>query len=66
MLNAKYIITADPKTGTASMHANATACGHAWFVKSVKYVKDADQEMQAISSFTPKDEAIDRPEIQKR
>ncbi|MCO5937267.1 YfhO family protein [Mucilaginibacter sp. RB4R14] len=58
MLNAKYIITADPKTGSPSMHANATACGHAWFVKSVKYVKDADQEMQAISSFSPKDEAM--------
>lgn len=58
MLNTKYIITADQKTGSASMHANPTACGHAWFVKSVKYVKDADQEMQAISSFSPKDEAM--------
>ncbi|RYU86911.1 hypothetical protein EWM62_17325 [Mucilaginibacter terrigena] len=58
MLNTKYIITADPKTGSASMHANSTACGHAWFVKSVKYVKDADQEMMAISSFNPKDEAM--------
>jgi hypothetical protein len=58
MLNTKYIITADQKTGTASMHANATACGHAWFVKSVKYVKDADQEMQAIGSFSPKDEVM--------
>ncbi|QHS54483.1 YfhO family protein [Mucilaginibacter sp. 14171R-50] len=58
MLNTKYIITADPKTGMASMHANATACGHAWFVKSVKYVKDADEEMLAISSFNPKEEAM--------
>jgi hypothetical protein len=58
MLNTKYIITADQKSGTASMHANATACGHAWFIKSVKYVKGADQEMQAISSFSPKEEAM--------
>jgi len=58
MLNTKYIITADPKTGAASMRANATACGNAWFVKSVKYAKDADEEMKAISSFSPKDEAI--------
>jgi hypothetical protein len=58
MLNTKYIITADPKTGTASMSANQTACGNAWFVKSVKFADNADQEMQAISSFTPKDEAI--------
>ncbi|MFA6084424.1 YfhO family protein [Mucilaginibacter sp.] len=58
MLNTKYIITTDPKTGLASMHANSTACGHAWFVKSVRYVENADEEMQAISSFSPKDEAM--------
>jgi hypothetical protein len=58
MLNAKYIITTDPKTGLASMHANSTACGHAWFVKSVKYVANADEEMLAISSFSPKEEAM--------
>ncbi|RFZ81807.1 hypothetical protein DYU05_18470 [Mucilaginibacter terrenus] len=58
MLNTKYIITTDPKTGTASMQANSTACGHAWFVKSVKYVESADEEMKAISSFAPKDEAM--------
>ncbi|SDR99034.1 membrane protein YfhO [Mucilaginibacter mallensis] len=58
MLNTKYIIVADPKTGTVSMQANETACGHAWFVKSVKYAINADQEMQAISSFDPKNEAI--------
>ncbi len=57
MLNTKYIINAD--TGrNFSMRANNTACGHAWFVKSVKFVDNADQEMQAISSFAPKDEAI--------
>jgi hypothetical protein len=58
MLNAKYIITANPKTGAVGMQSNSTACGNAWFVKSVKYAKDADQEMQAISSFDPKNEAI--------
>ncbi|QXV66597.1 YfhO family protein [Mucilaginibacter achroorhodeus] len=58
MLNTKYIITADPKTGTANMQTNNTACGNAWFVKSVKYVSGADQEMQAISSFDPKNEAM--------
>ena len=58
MLNTKYIITADPKTGSIGMQANETACGHAWFIKSVKYVDNADAEMEAISSFGPKDEAI--------
>ncbi len=58
MLNAKYIIAADPKTQQISMQKNETAAGHAWFVKSVKFAKNADEEMQAISSFSPKDEAI--------
>jgi uncharacterized membrane protein YfhO len=40
------------------MQANETRCGNAWFVKSVKYADNADQEMQAISSFDPKNEAI--------
>ena len=57
MLNTKYIISLD-KSQNLSMYANPTACGHAWFVKSVKLVDNANQEMQAISSFAPKDEAI--------
>ncbi|MES2274555.1 MAG: YfhO family protein [Bacteroidota bacterium] len=58
MLNAKYIITTDPKSGMASMHVNSTACGHAWFVKKIAFADNADQEMQAISAFAPRDEAI--------
>jgi hypothetical protein len=57
MLNAKYFITQDT-AHNSNMVANQTACGHAWFVKSVKFVDNADKEMQAISSFSPKDEAI--------
>ena len=57
MLNAKYVISAD--TGrNYSMVANKTACGNAWFVKTIKYAQNADAEMQAISAFSPKDEAI--------
>jgi uncharacterized membrane protein YfhO len=40
------------------MKANSTACGHAWFVKQVRFADNADQEMQAISSFDPQNEAI--------
>ena len=58
MLNTKYIIFSDPKTNNLSMQRNETACGHAWFVKSVKYAKNADEEMQTITAFAPKDEAI--------
>jgi hypothetical protein len=58
MMNVKYLITQDPKTGSVGMQANPTACGHAWFINSVKYVKNADQEMEAISSFDAKHAAI--------
>lgn len=57
MLNTKYIISQD-KSQNLGMYANPTACGHAWFVKSIKLVDNSDQEMQAISTFAPKDEAI--------
>lgn len=58
MLNTKYLIIQDPKTGTLTMQRNETACGHAWFVKDVEYVKNADEEMKAITAFSPKEKAI--------
>ena len=57
MLNTKYIIMENPQTKNLSMKRNETACGHAWFVKTVKLVKNADEEMQAITAFAPKDAA---------
>ncbi|WP_428328141.1 YfhO family protein [Mucilaginibacter sp.] len=58
MLNTKYIITADAKTQSPVVHTNYTACGHAWFVKDIRFVKGADAEMQAITSFDAKNLAI--------
>jgi hypothetical protein len=57
MLNVKYIINQD-KSQNLGMTANQTACGHAWFVKNIKLARNADEEMAAISSFSPKGEAI--------
>jgi predicted component of type VI protein secretion system len=58
MLNAKYFITQDQKTGTVKMTRNATALGNVWLVKGVQFVKNADEEMKAISSFDPRLEAV--------
>jgi hypothetical protein len=58
MFNVKYIINQDPKTGNLSMSRNQTACGHAWFVKDIEFVKNADEEMKAISAFSPKEKVI--------
>jgi hypothetical protein len=58
MLNTKYIITSDEKAPTLISVQNPSACGHAWFVNRIKYVKNADQEMAMIGDFSPKDEAV--------
>lgn len=58
MLNTKYFITQDPQNGSYKMSRNATALGNAWIVQGVQFAKNADEEMKAISSFDPKNEAI--------
>jgi hypothetical protein len=57
MLNVRYVVTQDTG-GNTKMIRNETACGNAWFVKSMKFAANADEEMAALSSFSPKDEAI--------
>ncbi|MFD1629053.1 YfhO family protein [Pseudopedobacter beijingensis] len=58
MLNTKYFITSGQEGQNVSMKINQTACGHAWFVDNIQFVKNNDEEMAAISSFDPKKEAI--------
>ena len=58
MLNTKYVINSDGTAEGLTVQVNPAACGHAWFVKSVKFVIDADAEMDGLTSFEPKDEAI--------
>ncbi|QEK52249.1 hypothetical protein FYC62_11820 [Pedobacter aquae] len=58
MLNTKYFITPSKDGQNTSMQVNSTACGNAWFVDKVQFVKNNDEEMVAISSFDPKKEAI--------
>ncbi len=57
MLNTKYVITAD-QSGNQRVQNRSTAAGNAWFVNTVTYVKNADEEMTAINSFDPKKEAF--------
>jgi len=54
MLNTKYLITSDQNGQKETMKNRSTAAGHAWFVQKIEYVKNADEEMLAISSFDPK------------
>lgn len=64
MLNTKYIITTEEKMPTLTSLVNPSACGHVWFVNNIKYVRDADQEMEALKDFSPKIEAIVHEEFQ--
>ncbi|WP_374165842.1 YfhO family protein [Arcticibacter sp. MXS-1] len=58
MLNTKYVITADEKGQSQRIQNRETACGNAWFVSKILYVKNAEEEMAGINSFDPKKEAI--------
>ncbi|MBE7176689.1 MAG: YfhO family protein [Mucilaginibacter polytrichastri] len=58
MLNTRYIIQSDPKDGSEKMQRNNSACGPAWFVKKIEFVKNSDEEMEAISSFDPHNVAV--------
>ena len=59
MLNAKYFIQKDPRTGmTQNYQKNDSALGHAWFVKAIRTVKTPQEEMKALDNFHPRDTAI--------
>jgi len=44
--------------GMPSVLANPHACGNAWFVSNIKWVKNADEEILALGKFDPKTTAI--------
>jgi hypothetical protein len=53
MMNTKYIIT--PK---GEVIPNPKALGHAWFVKAVQTVTNADQELKALGPLNPRDTVV--------
>lgn len=63
MLNVKYIIRPDDK-GQLYPATNPYANGPAWFIKELKAVDNADQEIGALDSLDTKTEAVfDRSEF---
>jgi uncharacterized membrane protein YfhO len=59
MLNTKYFIQKDPRTNlTQNYQRNDSALGNVWFVKNIRFVKDAAEEMRALDNFHPKDTAV--------
>jgi len=58
MLNTKYFIVQNPQTGKPVAQMNPAAFGNAWLVKGIKYVDNANEEMQALDSTDLKDTAV--------
>ena len=57
MLNVKYIIQTD-STGASVPIVNPNANGNAWFVKNIKLVQTADEEIKALDSLDTKNLAV--------
>ena len=58
MLNTKYFIVTNPADNQPMAQQNPDALGPAWFVRAIRYVNDANEEMKALDSLHPKDTAI--------
>lgn len=58
MLNTRYIITNNREGTSQSIQRRDKAAGSAWFVDRVTFVKNNEEEMNAIDSFDPKREAF--------
>ena len=58
MLNTRYfILPIDRQGGTAPL-LNPYACGNAWFVEQVRYVANANEELDALADFDPLSTAV--------
>ncbi|QNL51413.1 YfhO family protein [Olivibacter sp. SDN3] len=58
MLNTRYLITNNREGTSESIRRRDQAAGNAWFVDRVTFVKNNEEEMNAIDSFDPKKEAF--------
>jgi hypothetical protein len=58
MLNTRYVIVADPRSGQTQTQRNPGAFGPCWVVKGIHFVKNGDEEMQALDSIPLRDSVI--------
>lgn len=54
MLDTKYFLVPDPKTGNVSASKNDSALGAVWFVKNIQAVNGPVEELKALDNFDPK------------
>ena len=58
MLNTKYVINADAATQQPVAMENPEALGNAWFVNSIYWADNADEEMTALDTNNPAETVI--------
>ncbi len=58
MLNTKYFIVQNPQTKEPMAQRNPGALGNAWSPREIKWVKDADEEMAALTDFNPRNTVV--------
>ena len=58
MLNTKYFLIPDPKTGQVQVQQNPNALGPVWLVKNIVWVDGPVQEINKLDSIHPKEYAI--------
>lgn len=58
MLNTKYFIVPDQKSGQPIAQRNPGAYGNAWFVKDIIWAPDANTEMKTLDYLNTRDSAV--------
>lgn len=58
MLNTKYFIVPDQKSGQPVAQRNPGAYGNAWFVKDIIWAPDANTEMKTLDYLNSRDSAV--------
>jgi hypothetical protein len=58
MLNTRYFIEADQRSNQPVAQRNPMAFGPCWLVNAIHYVKNGDEEMQALDSVNVRDTVI--------
>jgi hypothetical protein len=58
MLNTKYFITQDKKTGQKQAQINSSVLGNAWFVSDVLWAEDANTEIDLLNNFDASNQVV--------
>jgi hypothetical protein len=58
MLNTRYFILPDKNSGSGRVQHNPDAMGNCWFVDSIRWVNNPNEEIESLATFNPRRAAI--------